>query len=217
MLPAVVTVQTGDTLSGLAQQYLGSAASWPVLYQENEAVVGPDPNLIFAGETLYVGRHRAPAPPPAPASTASVTAPGPVLAVPVSPGQGTLVSIARYLEDHGATPAAAAGIAGDIDGESLGDPESAGDGGFGLIGWTGNTIGLPPGYTGPTGNYAADLAAQESGVVGYVGALGGFGPINAAGSVAGAGDVFSAQYEKPADRYSDVRFSVAEDIYAALG
>jgi LysM repeat protein len=43
------TVQSGDTLSGIGARF---GISWQALYAANESVVGPNPNLIFAGEVL---------------------------------------------------------------------------------------------------------------------------------------------------------------------
>jgi hypothetical protein len=88
--------------------------------------------------------------------------------------------------------------------------------GFGLIGWTGNTVGLPAGYTGPTGNVAYDLKEQLEGVIGYMRARGGAGPLNAAGNPVAAGDVWSS-YEAPQVKDSDTRPAIANEIYAALG
>ena len=48
------TVQPGDTLSGIANQYYGQADAWPQLYQANEAQIGGNPNLIFPGQVLSV-------------------------------------------------------------------------------------------------------------------------------------------------------------------
>lgn len=47
-----IRVRPGDTLSGITQRVFGSAALWPRFYAANRAVVGPDPNRIFAGEVL---------------------------------------------------------------------------------------------------------------------------------------------------------------------
>jgi hypothetical protein len=87
--------------------------------------------------------------------------------------------------------------------------------GWGLIGWTGNTVGLPPGYTGPTGNVAYDLQEQLKGVIGYMNAKGGPGPLNAAGNPVAAGQVWS-RYEGPASPLSDTRSAIANEIYAEL-
>jgi hypothetical protein len=45
-------VKPGDTLSGIAAK-LG-IADWRRLYEANRAVIGPDPNRIFPGQTLVV-------------------------------------------------------------------------------------------------------------------------------------------------------------------
>lgn len=152
-------------------------------------------------------------------TAAAATAGTPGIPGGVASGSGfaNLVTIGRYLMGHGATRIAAAGIAGDIYGESAGNPESVGSGGFGLIGWTGNTIGLPPGYHGPTGNPSRDLAIQMAGTVGYINANGGFGPINAASNVVQAGQIFSSRYERPLVLYSDTRPSIAQQVYNDLG
>ena len=68
-------------------------------------------------------------------------------------------AIVGFLTAHGYTGNAAAGIAGNIWQESDGNPESVGDGGGGLIGWT----PLPGGYV--TGNPSADLQTQLSGIL----------------------------------------------------
>lgn len=47
--PADYTVQSGDTLSGIASQF---GISWQALYSANTSVVGSNPNMIFAGEVL---------------------------------------------------------------------------------------------------------------------------------------------------------------------
>ena len=68
-------------------------------------------------------------------------------------------AIVSFLTSHGYTGNAAAGIAGNIWQESGGNPESVGDGGGGLIGWT----PLPGGYV--TGNPSADLQTQLAAVL----------------------------------------------------
>ncbi|WP_345637530.1 LysM peptidoglycan-binding domain-containing protein [Rugosimonospora acidiphila] len=45
------TVQSGDTLSEIAQQH-GIEGGWRTLYQKNEGVIGGDPNFILPGERL---------------------------------------------------------------------------------------------------------------------------------------------------------------------
>ena len=53
------TVRTGDTLSGIAQQFYGHASDWQWLYHINRAKIS-DPNLIYTGQVFSV-----PADPPA--------------------------------------------------------------------------------------------------------------------------------------------------------
>ena len=47
----VYVVQEGDTLSGIAQQWLGSAEHWPEIFELNRALVS-DPDRIFPGQIL---------------------------------------------------------------------------------------------------------------------------------------------------------------------
>lgn len=215
---------------------LGSAINWatsiikgvtkPIFDKAWSSIVTPVENKIkgsMPGDVLVVGAEKVKSgidnklgakDSAAKATAAAVSTPSGVTAS--SSGLANLITIAKYLVSKGATKIAAAGIAGDIYGESAGNPESVGSGGFGLIGWTGNTIGLPAGYTGPTGNASQDLAIQMAGVLGYINALGGLGPINAATDVTQAGQIFSANYEKPLVKYSDTRPAVAAQVLTKL-
>jgi len=67
----MVTVQPGDSLSGIAEEHR-VPGGWPALYQENRAQIGADPDLIRPGEQLAL---------PA-GSTATVGTPPPVTAPP---------------------------------------------------------------------------------------------------------------------------------------
>ena len=50
---ATYVVQPGDTLSGVAAA-LAVPGGWRALYEANRSIVGPDPNLIYAGAVLVV-------------------------------------------------------------------------------------------------------------------------------------------------------------------
>jgi|SRR6185437_3789519 len=45
------TVVSGDTLSGIAARE--GISNWETLYQDNQSVVGSNPNLIFPGQVLH--------------------------------------------------------------------------------------------------------------------------------------------------------------------
>jgi hypothetical protein len=99
---------------------------------------------------------------------------------------------------------AAAGAIASIFGESSWNPESVGTGGFGLIGWTGNTLGLPAGYHGPTGNATRDFDIQLPGIIGFVKASGDLGVIAEMKSAASAGASIASLAEmwgKGVERY----------------
>ena len=49
-----VTVSPGDTLSGLAQKNYGTSEYWPLLWDTNRRVVGPNPNAIRPGMVLQI-------------------------------------------------------------------------------------------------------------------------------------------------------------------
>ncbi len=50
------TVQAGETLSGLAQKYYGSAAQekWMAIYEANKAVIGSNPGMVKTGLVLKI-------------------------------------------------------------------------------------------------------------------------------------------------------------------
>ena len=130
-----------------------------------------------------------------------------------------LLAIGQYLVDNGYSKAAAAGVASCVDGESGGNPESVGDGGGGLIGWT------PLGSAAPnsnivTGNRSADMLAQLADILYYnsheIGASE-VAELNSQTDPVAAADFFSQHFEKPAVTDSDVVSSVAEQVYSELG
>jgi len=50
----VVTVEQGDTLSGIAQEHCGSVSAWTGIYVKNKKTIGSDYNLIQAGQELVL-------------------------------------------------------------------------------------------------------------------------------------------------------------------
>jgi nucleoid-associated protein YgaU len=53
---ACYTVQSGDSLSKIATNFYGSGSSNNVnkIYYSNQATIGSNPNLIYAGQKLYI-------------------------------------------------------------------------------------------------------------------------------------------------------------------
>ena len=47
------TVKSGDTLSGIARKMTGST-NWQAIYQQNQGVIGSNPNLIKPGQVLTI-------------------------------------------------------------------------------------------------------------------------------------------------------------------
>ena len=50
------TVQAGDTLSKIAQSFLGDGAKFPIIFEANKEVI-KDPNLIYPGQMLRIPKQ----------------------------------------------------------------------------------------------------------------------------------------------------------------
>ncbi len=48
------TVQEGDTLSSIAEQFYGDANEWQKIYDANRDVIGDDPDQIAVGIQLAI-------------------------------------------------------------------------------------------------------------------------------------------------------------------
>lgn len=134
---------------------------------------------------------------------------------PVCSGSGGMLpenfaEIVDFLTAHGYSDNAAAGIAGNMYQESGGNPESGGDGGGGLIGWT----PLPAGLI--TGNVAADLQTQLEAVLTFDNNWSQYLPaLNAAASPAAAADVYVTDFERAGVPAAGTREASADAVAAA--
>lgn len=87
------TVQSGDTLWGIAQRAYGDPEDWDTIYDANKGVVGNNPNLIYPGQKLQIpvqsdpGPTHRPIPTPHPPTTPPITTtpPPPVTTTPPPP------------------------------------------------------------------------------------------------------------------------------------
>jgi hypothetical protein len=121
-------------------------------------------------------------------------------------------AIVGFLTAHGYTGFAAAGIAGNIYQESGGNPESAGSGGGGLIGWT----PLPAGFV--TGSPAADLQTQLAAILAFNRQWAQYLPaLNAATSAAAAADIYMSDFERPGIPAAANREAAASAVAQACG
>ena len=122
-------------------------------------------------------------------------------------------TIGSFLQSHGFTRYAAAGVTGNIQAESGGNPEIlevGGGGGGGLIQWT----PYPPGYI--TGDVQKDLTTQLNAILAWGG---GPGLVNKATSASNAALIYQDYYEKPASLTASLpeRMAAANAVYQAMG
>jgi hypothetical protein len=178
-------------------------------------------------DTSHLRAHRttpAPQPSSTPPSSGSSPTPKPsapstsaARGVPKCTGTSGMLpenyaTIVDFLVGHGYSDFAAAGIAGNMYQESKGDPESVGDGGGGLIGFT----PLPAGYV--TGNPAVDLQTQLNAVLTYNQQWSQFIPaLNAATSAVQAADIYMNDFERPGIPAASNREGAAQAVATACG
>jgi LysM repeat protein len=224
------TVQAGDTLYGIAQQYYGDGNYWSGLYQANQSEIS-NPGLISVGQVLAIpsSNEVATAPDSSTGTTTAATSQGGTSTQSSSGGSSAmqsdvangnnLLAIGQYLVDNGYSKAAAAGVASCVDGESGGNPESVGSGGGGLIGWT--PIGsATPNANIITGDASQDMTTQLADILSYNSNEIGqslVGELNSQTDPVAAADFYSQNFEKPAVTDSDVVSSVAEQVFSELG
>ena len=156
---------------------------------------------------------------PAATTAASTSATGQSAAattVSCNVGAGLLpanvTAIVSFLLAKGYSDNAAAGIAGNMYQESKGNPESVGDGGGGLIGWT----PLPSGFI--TGNVTADLQTQLAAVLTYNQGWSSYlGALNSAASPADAAYIYVTDFERAGIPAASTREASAQDVASACG
>jgi hypothetical protein len=123
-----------------------------------------------------------------------------------------VTAIVSFLLAHGYSDNAAAGIAGNIYRESMGNPESVGTGGGGLIGWT----PLPAGFV--TGNPAADLRTQLPAILRYNEQWSQYLPaLNSAATPADAAYIYVIDFERAGIPAAAERETSAADVASACG
>ena len=123
-----------------------------------------------------------------------------------------VTAIVSFLLAHGYSDNAAAGIAGNMYQESKGNPESEGDGGGGLIGWT----PLPSGFV--TGDVTADLQTQLNAVLTFNQGWASYLPaLNAAASPADAAYIYVTDFERAGIPAAATREAAAADVASACG
>jgi nucleoid-associated protein YgaU len=47
-------VESGDSLTSIAQRAYGDGSQWQAIYKVNEAEIGPDPNLLQSDQVLFI-------------------------------------------------------------------------------------------------------------------------------------------------------------------
>jgi LysM repeat protein len=243
------TVRSGNTLSGIAKRFYGHPSDWAYLAHVNKSTiknpdlifageqvaVPTDPPASVRNGT-YLAKHAKTA---ASTSTSQISATNTADTTSTSATQSSssssssvtaevqkdvadgnnLLAIGQFLVGNGYSKAAAAGIASCIDGESEGNPESVGDGGGGLIGWT-PLSSAQPNANIVTGNVEQDMLNQLNDILFYNSNEIGQSAVNQLNAISdpvSAADFFSQNFERPAVTDSDVVPSVAQQIFSDLG
>ncbi|HEY6785868.1 MAG TPA: phage tail tip lysozyme [Trebonia sp.] len=203
-------LRSQDVLAGVAKSVAAAqAAAQPTATASPSPVVTPSPQASSPAATPTVAPPAATTPAPA---TSSPTATS--LTCNTSDGllPDNVTAIVSFLVANGYSDNAAAGIAGNMYQESKGNPESEGDGGGGLIGWT----PLPAGFV--TGNPAADLQTQLSAVLTFNQQWSQYLPaLNDAATPADAADIYVTDFERAGIPAASTREAAAQDVASACG
>lgn len=227
-LGALAVVAAGSAVYG----GVAADASQPMVRGQNDAmlaVTSPNQDPPAGSRSAPVARRtpastrtaapRSSASPARRASPARTVSPAPASsrapsAINCAPGSDLLpanvTAIVTFLVDHGYSHNAAAGIAGNIYQESKGNPESAGMGGGGLIGFT----PLPTGYQ--TGDPGADLQTQLKAIATFNQQWASYLPaLNGSSSPSSAAAVYVTDFERAGLPETATREASAEAVAAS--
>jgi Phage tail lysozyme len=214
-------LRSQDVLAGVAKSAAAAqAAARPTATASSaataatSAAVTPSPQASSPVATPTVATPTVASSPAA--TTAPATGKATATSVTCDTSNGLLpenvTAIVSFLLANGYSDNAAAGIAGNMYQESKGNPESEGDGGGGLIGWT----PLPAGFV--TGDPAADLQTQLSAVLTFNQQWSQYLPeLNSAATPADAAAIYVTDFERAGTPAASTRETAAQDVASACG
>jgi len=218
-LSATHNASANSAASGLIKVATASGSS--AAHAAAKAAVKATPSRKPAATPTAAATHAAPPSTPATtqaaapvASASASTKTASTLSCSLSYGMlpDNVTAIVSFLLANGYSDNAAAGIAGNMYQESKGDPESVGDGGGGLIGFT----PLPSGYV--TGNPTVDLQTQLNAVLTYNQGWASYLPaLNAAASPADAASIYVTDFERAGIPAAATREASATNVASACG
>jgi len=198
---------------------VGASSARGVAYWAQHAKPGGARSAVSAAAARHARAAASPSPSPSASPSSSAGSAGttrtsgraPSCTGPVTgPVPENYAAIVDFLVGHGYSDNAAAGIAGNIYQESGGNPESGGDGGGGLIGWT----PLPSGLI--TGNASADLETQLEAVRTFDDNWSQYLPaLNDASTPAAAADVYVTDFERAGIPAAGTREAAAAAVATA--
>ncbi|MCW2929422.1 MAG: peptidase [Actinomycetia bacterium] len=209
-------IRSQDVLADVAKSAAAAqAAAKPTASTSPAATASPSPAVTPSPQASSPAAAPTVAPPAA-TTAAPATSKPTATSLTCNTSDGLLpdnvTAIVSFLVANGYSDNAAAGIAGNMYQESKGNPESEGDGGGGLIGWT----PLPAGFV--TGDPAADLQTQLAAVLTFNEQWSQYLPaLNDAATPADAADIYVTDFERAGIPAASTREAAAQDVASACG